>query len=49
MTTFLNIAFQAEMSRFEDPEFDEVAKKNCFEEYETRGKAIEELRRMVRG
>ncbi|KAJ0174970.1 hypothetical protein K1T71_009111 [Dendrolimus kikuchii] len=45
---FLNIAFQAEMSRFEDPEFDEVAKKNCNEEFETRAKAIGELRRMVR-
>lgn len=44
---FLNIAFQAEMSRFEDPEFEEVAKKNCKEDRDTKAKKIEELRRLV--
>ncbi|KAG6457641.1 alpha-tocopherol transfer protein [Manduca sexta] len=45
---FIDIAFQAEISRYEDPEFEEFAKKNCNENFETRGKAIDELRRMIR-
>lgn len=46
---FIDIAFQAELSRYEDPEFEEYAKKNCNEFPDTRHKVIEELRRMVRG
>ncbi|XP_004925625.1 clavesin-1 [Bombyx mori] len=45
---FIDIAFQAELSRYEDPEFEEYAKKNCNEFPDTRHKVIEELRRMVR-
>ncbi|XP_041980698.1 clavesin-1-like [Aricia agestis] len=44
---FIDIAFQAEVSRFEDPEFYECARRNCNEDPETRQKAIEELRRMI--
>lgn len=47
--SFIEIAFQAEVSRFEDSEFEEHAKRHCNEDPDTRGKAIEELRRMIRG
>lgn len=46
---FIEIAFQAEMSRYEDPEFEEYAKRHCNEDPDTRGKTIEELRRLIRG
>lgn len=46
---FIEIAFQAEVSRYEDPEFEEYAKIICNEDPDTRGKAIEELRRLIRG
>ncbi|CAH0588206.1 unnamed protein product [Chrysodeixis includens] len=48
MSSFIEIAFQAEISRFEDSEFEQYAKRHCNEDPDTRGKAIEELRRMIR-
>lgn len=45
---FLEIAFQAELSRYEDPEFDELARILCNEDPDTRGKKIEELRQLIR-
>ncbi|KAI5643878.1 CRAL/TRIO domain-containing protein [Phthorimaea operculella] len=44
---FLDIAFQAEVSRWEDPEFLEIARRHCGEDPETRGKIIQEFRRMI--
>ncbi|KPI97093.1 PREDICTED: alpha-tocopherol transfer protein-like isoform X1 [Papilio xuthus] len=44
---FIDIAFAAEVSRFEDPEFEEHARRNCNEDSRTRQRAIEELRNMV--
>ncbi|CAG4935845.1 unnamed protein product [Colias eurytheme] len=44
---FIDIAFQAEISRFEDTEFEEVARRNCGEDPDTRQQAIEELRSMI--
>lgn len=46
---FLDIAFQAEVSRYEDVEFEEYAGRHCNEIPETRGQAIQELRRMIYG
>ncbi|KOB73179.1 putative CRAL/TRIO domain-containing protein, partial [Operophtera brumata] len=37
---FIEIAFQAEISRYEDPEFEEYAKRNCNECFETRHKFL---------
>lgn len=47
MSVFIDIAFQAEVSRFEDPEFEDSARRICNEDPETRHKAIEELRNMI--
>ncbi|XP_052742406.1 alpha-tocopherol transfer protein [Bicyclus anynana] len=44
---FLDIAFEAEVSRYEDPDFEEVAQYNCNEDPKTRPKAIEELRNII--
>ncbi|XP_034833567.1 clavesin-1-like [Maniola hyperantus] len=44
---FIDIAFEAEVSRYEDPDFEEVAQRNCNEDPKTRHKAIEELRNMI--
>ncbi|XP_047506409.1 clavesin-1-like [Pieris napi] len=44
---FIDIAFAAEISRFEDPEFEEVARRNCNEDPYKRQSQIEELRSMV--
>ncbi|CAK1542023.1 unnamed protein product [Leptosia nina] len=46
-TMFLNIAFQAEVNRSEDPDYEEVARRNCNEDPNTRKTAIEELRNMI--
>jgi hypothetical protein len=46
---FIEIAFQAEVSRFEDPEFEDFAHKHCNEDPDTRSKVIEELRSLIRG
>lgn len=46
---FIDIAFEAEISRFEDSEFDEYARRNCDESPENKLKAVEELRRMIYG
>ncbi|XP_035447389.1 clavesin-1 [Spodoptera frugiperda] len=46
--SFIEIAFQAEISRYEDSEFEEYAKRHCNEDPDTRGKVIEELRRLIR-
>ncbi|XP_068622544.1 clavesin-1-like [Battus philenor] len=44
---FIDIAFQAEVSRFEDPEFEDYARRNCNEDPKTRDHAIAQLRSMV--
>ncbi|CAG9791063.1 unnamed protein product [Diatraea saccharalis] len=44
---FIEIVYQAEISRFEDPDFEEFALRNCCEESETRTKVIEEFRSMI--
>ncbi|XP_052752263.1 clavesin-2-like [Galleria mellonella] len=44
---FLNIAFEAELNRYEDSEFEDVARRHCNEHPDTRNKVIEELRSMV--
>ncbi|KAM3965436.1 clavesin-1-like [Aphomia sociella] len=44
---FLNIAFQAEVNRFEDSDFEDMALRNCNEHPDTRQKVIEELRSMI--
>lgn len=46
--TFLEIAFQAEVSRYEDPDFEEIARLNCNEIPENRQKAIDELRQIIK-
>lgn len=46
---FINIAFQAEVSRFEDAEFEEIAKRNCNENPATRQQIIEDFRKMIYG
>lgn len=46
---FIDIAFQAEISRYEDVEFEEYAQRNCNERSDTRSKAIAELRLAVNG
>lgn len=46
---FIDIAFQAEVSRYEDPEFEEIARRNCNEDPRRRDHAIEELRNLVYG
>ena len=43
----MDIAFQAEVSRFEDSEFEDSARRICNEDPETRHVAIEELRNMI--
>lgn len=45
--SFMEIAFQAEMDRHEDPEFEEQAWLLCQEDPDTRQKCIEELRNMI--
>ncbi|CAH0718129.1 unnamed protein product, partial [Brenthis ino] len=44
---FLEIAFQAEISRFEDADFEDTARRTCNEDPKTRHIAIEELRNMI--
>lgn len=44
---FIDIAFQAEISRFEDPDFEECARRNCNEDPKTRQIVIEELRNLI--
>ncbi|XP_053612025.1 clavesin-1-like [Plodia interpunctella] len=44
---FLEVAIEADVSRFEDPDFEEVARRNCNEHPETRQKVIQELRSMI--
>ncbi|XP_061379500.1 uncharacterized protein LOC116768257 isoform X2 [Danaus plexippus] len=44
---FIDIAFQAEVSRFEDQEFEECARRNCSEDPETRQTAIHNLRNLI--
>ncbi|XP_049871713.1 clavesin-1-like [Pectinophora gossypiella] len=44
---FLDIAFQAEVSRWEDPEFEEIARSHCGEDPETRAEIIKEFRQMI--
>ncbi|KAL4717048.1 hypothetical protein ACJJTC_016935 [Scirpophaga incertulas] len=44
---FLEIAFQADVSRFEDPEFEEYARIHCNENPHTRSKVIAELRSLI--
>ncbi|CAG9565902.1 unnamed protein product [Danaus chrysippus] len=44
---FIDIAFQAEVSRFEDQEFEEYAWRNCSEDPETRQTAIHNLRNLI--
>ncbi|XP_060804610.1 alpha-tocopherol transfer protein-like [Amyelois transitella] len=44
---FLEVAIQADVSRFEDPDFEEVARRNCHEYRDTRQKVIQELRSMI--
>lgn len=46
---FIEIAFQAEVSRFEDQDFEELARRNCNEDPDNRSKKIEELRSMIYG
>ncbi|XP_028171249.1 clavesin-1-like [Ostrinia furnacalis] len=44
---FIEIAFQAEVSRFEDQDFEELARRNCNEDPGARSKRIEELRSLI--
>ncbi|CAH0399357.1 unnamed protein product [Chilo suppressalis] len=44
---FLEIIFQAEISRYEDSDFEELARINCYEDPKTRSKLIQELRNMI--
>ncbi|XP_073960138.1 clavesin-2-like isoform X2 [Choristoneura fumiferana] len=44
---FIDIAFQADTSRYEDADFEEYARRNCGENPDTRDAAIEELRRLL--
>lgn len=46
---FIDIAFQAEISRFEDTEFEDVARRNCDEDPDKRQSAIEELKNIIYG
>lgn len=45
--SFIEIAFQAEISRFEDSDFEDTARRLCNEDPKTRHIAIEELRNMI--
>ncbi|XP_050679415.1 clavesin-1-like [Leptidea sinapis] len=45
---FIDIAFAAEISRYEDAEFEDVARRNCGEDPETRHKDIQHLREMIK-
>ncbi|XP_047996014.1 alpha-tocopherol transfer protein-like [Leguminivora glycinivorella] len=45
---FIDIAFQADVSRYEDAEFEEFSRRNCGENPGTRDAAIEELRRLIK-
>ncbi|XP_072938187.1 clavesin-1-like [Epargyreus clarus] len=44
---FIDIAFQAEVSRYEDAEFEEYARRNCDEDPQNRSRVIEEFRNMI--
>lgn len=46
---FIDIAIQADTSRYEDADFEEYARWNCGENPDTRDAAVEELKRLLEG